>query len=206
MWLKPADLWPWPAAVRPTQRWITSRGTAWLWTGALYNVSIVKMWFRPRLTLQNGQYLTLQPVVSECFWTACWFVSSNTLWNTKWIFSPFAQRGAPSLAPSSPSQRSAQERAVSTTVRPGIESEPTALLSSLSESEVRNDSCTDTLSFTLCVLPLANLWTLLLEDLCYSPSVAAVPVFCLCCYVKTFITLSIKSSGHEKSIHEVVIC
>ena len=73
------------------------------------------------------------------------------------------QRGAPSPAPSSPSQRSAPERAVSTTVRPGIESEPTALLSSLSESEVHNDSCMDTLSFTLPVLPLANLLTLLLE-------------------------------------------
>lgn len=77
------------------------------------------------------------------------------------------QRGAPSPAPSSPSQRSAPERAVSTTVRPGIESEPTALLSSLSESEVHNDSCMDTLSFTLPVLPLANLLTLLLEGLCY---------------------------------------
>lgn len=143
---------------------------------------------------------------SVCLWTACWLLSSNTLWNTKWIFYPSVQRGAPSLAPSSPSQRSAPERAVSTTVRPGIESEPTALLSSLSESEVRNDSCTDTLSFTLRVLPLANLWTLILEYLCYSPSVAVLPVLCLCSYVKTFLTLSIRSSRHEKNIHEVVIC
>lgn len=43
----------------------------------------------------------------------------------------FTQPGAPSPALFSPFQRSALERAVSTTVRPGIGSEPTALLSSL---------------------------------------------------------------------------
>lgn len=68
------------------------------------------------------------------------------------------QHGAASLVLSSPSQRSARERAASTTVRPGIESEPTALLSSLYESEVKRDSCMDTffslacLSVCLCVL------------------------------------------------------
>ena len=68
--------------------------------------------------------------------------------------SPFSvQRGAASPVLSSPSQRSAQERAASTTARPGIESEPTALRSSLYESEVRNDSCMDT-SFSLACLPV----------------------------------------------------
>lgn len=56
------------------------------------------------------------------------------------------QHGAPGPVPFSPFQRSALERAVSTTVRPGIESEPTALLSSLYESEVHRDSCVDIFS------------------------------------------------------------
>lgn len=70
---------------------------------------------------------------------------SKCLWARRWTlrcpesvrgFSPL-QLGARSPAQCSPSPRSAQERAVSTTVRPGIESEPTALLFSPFESEVR---------------------------------------------------------------------